>query len=90
MDHWNEINLAMPSLSNYCISKKKIDIDKLKKLLGDAINYFSHMSDLDLEIEQITSFIYVGRDQFRMLRGFQEMKKTQQAAKRYEKNLTAV
>jgi hypothetical protein len=84
-DFWNEINLPIPSLSNYETSRKKFDIDKFKKLIEDAINYFAHLDDLDTEIEQISRFIYIGREQFRMLRGFQEMKKTQQAAHRFQR-----
>lgn len=83
--YWNDLNLAMPSLLNCKISNKNFNIDKFKKLFEDAINYFNHVDDLDLEIEQISRFIYIGRDQFRMLRGFQEMKKTQQAAHRYQR-----
>lgn len=84
-DHWNDLNLPIPSLSNYEMSRKKFDIDKFKKLIEDAINYFSHLDDLNSEIEQISRFIYIGREQFRMLRGFQEMKKTQQAASRFQR-----
>jgi hypothetical protein len=36
------------------------------------------------EVQQLAQFIYLGFDQFRMLRGFQEMKKTQQACKRLQ------
>lgn len=80
---WNEIELSMPALFNYEISRKNFNIESFKKIFENAINYFTNLKGFNAEVEQITQFIYLEREAFHMLRGFHEMKKTQQAANRY-------
>lgn len=84
-EYWNEMNLSMPALINFEISRRKFNIEAFKKLFEDAINYFTQLGDFEAEIEQISRFIYLEREPFRMMKGYQEMKKTQQAAHRYQR-----
>lgn len=54
-------------------------------MLEHAIVYFNGQEILHDEISQISQFIHIGHSQFRMMKGFQEMKKTHQAAVRLKR-----
>lgn len=85
-EYWNEINLPMPVLMTFEMSRQKFNIESFKKLFEQAISHFTTQQvDFEAEIEQISTFIYLEREAFRMMKGFHEMKKTQQAAHRYQR-----
>ncbi|KAG5680133.1 hypothetical protein PVAND_009658 [Polypedilum vanderplanki] len=86
MEYWNEINLIIPPYLSYPISRKKIDIKGFKKILQDSINYFNNiMKEFKLEVKQLSQFLFLSFNQLRMMKGYQEMKKTHQAAERIER-----
>lgn len=84
-EFWNSINLIVPSFSTYSVPRKNFGIENFKKYLENAINYFTDQKSFFEEVNQISQIIYLNSNQLRMMKGFQEMKKTHQAAIRFKR-----
>ncbi|KAL7035484.1 hypothetical protein ACKWTF_008403 [Chironomus riparius] len=84
-EFWNSINLIAPPFTTYSVRRKNFGIDQFKKCLENAIAYFAEQTAFFEEVNQISQIIYLGKSQFRMMKGFQEMKKTHQAAIRFKR-----
>ena len=84
-EYWNLINLISPPFTTYSVRRKNFGIENFKKCLGNAIAYFADQTSFFEEVNQISQIIYLGKSQFRMMKGFQEMKKTHQAAIRFKR-----
>ncbi|XP_070500911.1 nucleolus and neural progenitor protein [Chironomus tepperi] len=84
-EFWNSINLIAPPFSTYSVNRRNFVIENFKKCLENAIAYFTDQTSYYEEVNQISQMIYLGKSQFRMMKGFQEMKKTHQAAIRLKR-----
>jgi len=84
-DFWNSLTLISPPFTTYSVPRKNFGIEKFKKYLENAIAYFTDQTSFFDEINHISQFIYMGKNQYKMMKGFQEMKKTHQAAIRLKR-----